>query len=304
MERQRQAYLYALAAVAMWATVASAFKIALRYMDFLQLLFFSSFISLIVFFLILVLQRRLHLLRTCNRRAYVRSALFGFLSPFLYYTILFKAYSLLPAQEAQPLNYTWPIMLVLLSIPLLKQAIGVRSICAVVISFVGVLVISTRGNLLDLRLTNPLGVSLALGSSVVWALFWIYNLRDSRDVVARLFLNFAFGTVYTLLAVVSFSSITLSFPPAVFGALYVGLFEMGLTFIVWSKALATSRTTAQVGNLVYLAPFVSLLIIRVAVREEILVSTAVGLILIVTGILVQQSRRHHPHGDSPIEMID
>lgn len=304
MERQRQAYLYALAAVAMWATVASAFKIALRYMDFLQLLFFSSLASLVVFFVILVLRRKLHLLGTYGRGGYVRSALFGFLSPFLYYTILFKAYSLLPAQEAQPLNYTWPIMLVLLSIPLLKQAIGLRSVCAVVISFIGVLVISTRGDLLGFRLTNPLGVCLALGSSVVWALFWICNLRDSRDVVARLFLNFAFGTIYTLVAVISFSSITLSVPLAVFGALYVGCFEMGLTFIVWSKALVTSRTTAQVGNLVYLAPFVSLLIIRVAVREEILASTAVGLILIVTGILVQQSGRDSAHADSTVETVD
>ena len=34
----------------------------------------------------------------------------GFLNPFLYYIILFKAYSLLPAQEALSLNYTWPLV--------------------------------------------------------------------------------------------------------------------------------------------------------------------------------------------------
>jgi drug/metabolite transporter (DMT)-like permease len=288
----------------MWATVASAFKIALRYMDFLQLLFFSSVVSLAVLFFILLIQRRVYLLAGCGPGDYARSALFGFLSPFLYYTVLFKAYSLLPAQEAQPLNYTWPVMLALLSIPLLKQPIGLRAIGAVLISFAGVLVISTRGNVLGLRFTNSAGVLLALGSSVIWALFWICNLRDRRDVVARLFLNFVFGAIYTFVAVVSFSSITLSVPLAVFGAVYVGFFEMGLTFIVWSMALAKSRTTAQVGNLVYLAPFASLLVIRVAVGEKILVSTAVGLILIVAGILVQRSGRGPHPPDSGDSVVD
>ncbi|NJK98814.1 MAG: EamA family transporter, partial [Bacteroidales bacterium] len=47
----------------------------------------------------------------------------GFLNPLLYYLVLFKAYSLLPAQIAQPLNYTWPLILVILSIIFLSKNI-------------------------------------------------------------------------------------------------------------------------------------------------------------------------------------
>ena len=39
----------------------------------------------------------------------------------LYYLILLKAYQLLPAQVAQPLNMIWPVILVFLSVPILKQ---------------------------------------------------------------------------------------------------------------------------------------------------------------------------------------
>jgi len=288
METQRRAYLYAIAAVLLWATVASGIKISLRYVDILQLLFYASVISAAAIFLILLLQGKLSLLKECSRRDYLRSVLLSLLNPFLYYIVLFKAYSLLPAQEAQPLNYTWPIMLVLLSIPLLKQRVRIRSILAILISFAGVIVIATRGELLEFRFTSLPGGTLALSSSLIWALFWIYNLRDKRDAAVKLFLIFASGSLLILPLALLYSTLGISSLSGFLGVGYVGLFEMGITFVVWLKALELSSTTARVSNLIYAAPFLSLLIIRSAVGERILLSTIVGLSLIVTGILVQQ----------------
>ena len=288
MERQKQAYAYAIITVLFWSTIASAFKVSLRYMDFLQLLFFSSFVSILVFFLILLGQNKLVLLKTYSKNDYLRSALLGILNPFIYYVVLLKAYSLLRAQEAQPLNYTWQIMLVLLSIPLLKQKIKLLSILAIFISFFGVLIISTKGNVLSFRFTHLGGALLALGSAVIWALFWIYNLRDKRDAVAKLFLNFCFGFVLILITTWLFSEIAIPETAGLLGAIYVGIFELGLTFVIWLKALSLSRTTAQVSNLIYLAPFISLIFIHLVVGEEILLSTIMGLILIVAGIGLQQ----------------
>ncbi|MHC1604861.1 MAG: DMT family transporter [Candidatus Methanofastidiosia archaeon] len=288
MERERQAYAYAIIAVLLWSTVASAFKISLMYLDFLQLLFFASLASILVLFLILLIQNKLFLLKRYSKEDYIHSALLGFLNPFLYYVVLFKAYSLLPAQEAQPLNYTWPITLVLLSIPLLKQKIKFKNIVAIIISFIGIIIIGTRGDLTALRFSNPLGVLLAVGSSVIWAMFWIYNAKDKRDDVAKLFLNFLFGFIFILIATLYFSKIVFPQTNGVLGAVYVGLFEMGITFVVWLKALKLSKTTAGVSNLVFLAPFISLIFIHFIVGEKILFSTVIGLTLIVTGIIIQQ----------------
>jgi drug/metabolite transporter (DMT)-like permease len=214
----------------------------------------------------------------------------GFLNPFLYYVVLFKAYSILPAQEALSLNYTWPIMLVLLSIPLLKQRIGFKSILALIVSFVGVVIIGTRGDLARLQFSNPFGVFLAVGSSVIWALFWIYNMKDERNEVVKLFLNFMFGLIFISAVTFLFSGTGAVTPPinGVLGAIYVGLFEMGITFIVWLKALRLSKTTAKVSNLIFLAPFMSLMFIHFLIKEEISFSTITGLTLIVTGIMIQQ----------------
>lgn len=288
MERQKQAYLYAITAVLFWSTVASVFKVSLRYLDFLQLLFFSSIASIIILFLILLIQNKLSLVGEYSGKDYLRSAMLGFLNPFLYYVVLFKAYSLLPAQEAQPLNYTWSIVLVLLSIPILRQKIGLKSILAIFISYFGVFVISTRGDILGLTFSNPIGVLLALGSSLIWALFWIYNIKDKRDEVAKLFLNFLFGFVFILIAMLLSSRLRIPSVAGIAGAAYVGLFEMGITFVFWLKALKLSRTTAQVSNLIYLSPFASLVLIRFVVGERILPSTIIGLVFIVAGIVLQQ----------------
>ena len=292
---QRRAYTYAAIAVLAWATVASAFKISLRYLHFLQLLFYASLVSTIVLFLIVFIQKKLTLLSSYSINQYLQSMVLGFFNPFLYYVVLFKAYSLLPAQEAQPLNWTWPITLSVLSIPILRQKMTLRSFCALCISFVGVLIISTRGHILNFRLTNPLGVSLALGSSLVWALFWIYNVRDKRDAVVKLFLNFLFGSILILLTVSLFSDISVTDIRGLLGAAYVGLFEMGITFVIWLKALQLSKTTAQVSNLIFVTPFISLIVIHFVLGEHILLSSVVGLTFIITGVIIQHySRRSHP----------
>ncbi len=215
----------------------------------------------------------------------------GFLNPFLYYVVLFQAYSILPAQEAQTLNYTWPIMIALLSIPILKQQIGIKSIIAIVLSFSGVFITATEGDIFRLRFTNPNGVLLALSSAVIWALFWIYHLKDRRDDVARLCLNFAFGFVYIWISLMVFSTPIVPDINGLLAAAYVGLFEMGLTFLLWLRALSLSTTTAQLSHFVYVVPFLSLIIIHLIVGERILVSTVIGLLLVVLGILLQRSAR-------------
>jgi drug/metabolite transporter (DMT)-like permease len=288
MNRQKAAYVYALLAILCWSTIGSAFKISLRYIDFLNLLLFSSGFAVIVLFTTLVIQGKLPLLGQLRGKEILHSAFLGFLNPFLYYVVLLKAYELLRAQEAGTLNYIWPLVLVLLSVPLLKQKISYRSILAVLISFAGIVIISTHGNPFSLQFAHPVGVLLAVGSALFWGLYWIYNMKDPREEVSKLFLNFCFGFLYILLTVFIFGKEILPGWQGMAGSVYLGIFEMGLTFVLWLKALKLSSTTAKVSNLIYLSPFLSLILIHFVVGETILLSTFAGLVFIVSGILLQQ----------------
>ncbi|MBD3163381.1 MAG: EamA family transporter [Candidatus Eisenbacteria bacterium] len=279
---------YGLTAVLFWSTVASAFKLTLRLVEPGELLLWSSAASTLVLGLVVTIRGGAGAVWHASRRDWGRSAALGLLNPFLYYLVLFQAYDRLPGQEAQPLNYTWGIVLPLLSVPLLKQRIRPAVFLAILVSFAGVVVIATRGDLASFRLTDPLGVSLAVGSSLFWSLYWIFNLRDPREESVKLFGNFVFGTLYVLVFLGATGSLRPPSLAGLLGCLYIGLFEMGLTFVVWLKALSLARSTAQVANLIFLAPFLSLVLLHHVAGERISPSSGIGLTLIIGGILLQR----------------
>ncbi len=290
MTSQGKAYVFAGIAIFFWSTVATAFKIALQHIDFVQLLFIATWTSFIFYLISAILRRKMTFIIHSSLKEYMSSALLGLVNPFIYYLILFKAYSLLPAQVAQPLNMIWPIVLVFLSIPLLRQKIAARSFMALFISFTGVYLVSSQGRPFRFEIDEPLGIILAAGSSIIWSLYWILNVRDSRDEVSKLLLSFFFAAIYISILfpfITDLKSIDLT------GALtgvYAGLFEMGVTFLLWLKALHLTTTTDKISNLVYLAPFFSLILIHIFVGESIYWTTVTGLGLIVGGILVEKIR--------------
>jgi len=217
-----------------------------------------------------------------------KSAINGFLNPFAYYLILLKAYSVLPAQIAQPLNYTWPVVLVLLSAVMLHQKLSIKTLVTIFISFSGVFVIAMQGRFVLLDINEPAGVLLALCSSIIWAYYWIRNVKDTRDETIKLLFNFAFGTAYAFIFMLVFSG----FPEAntnwITPVVYLGLFEMGITFVLWMKAMQYTRANYLISNLVFLSPFISLVFIHLVLKERIYFTTIAGLLLIITGILLQQ----------------
>ncbi|MBN2460688.1 MAG: DMT family transporter [Candidatus Cloacimonetes bacterium] len=287
---ERKSYFFALAAVLLWATSASAFKISLRYINFGELLFLASLSAVITVFMIILLSGRCKLLFQISPAEIRSSMLLGFLNPFLYYLILFRAFSLLPAQLAQPLNFIWPLMIVILSIPLLKRKVKLKDFAAIGISFLGVLIISTRGSFTSFKGSDPWGIFLALSSSLVWAFFWIYNTKNRLIPELKMFLNFCWGTIFISIYLISSGNLEIPPVPGIIGGLYIGLFEMGITFILWLKALRYTTNTARINNFIYLTPFLSLLVITLAVGERILLATLAGLLLIVAGIAFQHLR--------------
>ncbi|MEX0986791.1 MAG: DMT family transporter [Bacteroidales bacterium] len=289
---QSKAYLYAILAVLFWSTVPTAFKLGLRFQDNYQMVTGAAIVSTVVLGMAVLLQGKLKILGTLKGRDFLRSALLGMLNPALYYLVLFRAYNLLPGQVAQPLNMTWPIVLVLISIPLLHQKIGWLSILSMIISFAGVIVLSLQGGNLFSEDSNLLGVILALATAVLWAFYWIFNMKNRIDDVVGLFLIFAFASLYLLAGGIFRDPGLPVGPEAWAAAFYIGIFEMGLAFVLWLKALQLSTTTARISNLVFIAPFINLIFVHYILGESIYISTIFGIILVVSGIIIQNRAQH------------
>ncbi len=300
MKSSTKAYIYALIAVVLWGTIPTAFKIALAGLPVVTMVGITTIVSTLVLFIIVLLTGRLHLLGKTTAAELGWSALLGLINPVVYYIILLTAYSRLPGQVAQPINMIWPIILVFLSIPLLKQQIPARSFLTLAISLAGVYLIASQGAPLRPGRSDPAGVTLALVSSVLWALYFVLNVRDLRDEAVKLFTNFLFGSVYIIIVMALTGSFSLGTEwRSVTAAAYCGLFEMGITFWLWLRALHLAETTDKVSNLVYLAPLISLLLLHLIIDEPVYYTTLIGLFLIAGSIIFQnrtQRRGERPAG--------
>lgn len=288
---EQRAVLLALGAVLLWSTVATAFKLSLEYLAPVQLLAWASVASVLTLGILLIATGRLGLVLRGSRRDYLRSLGLGLINPLAYYLVLFEAYDRLPAQEAQALNYTWAFTLALLAVPLRGHRLARADLLGGVVAYAGVWVIATRGQVFALEFANPVGVALALGSTLLWALYWIYSARDQRDPLVALFLNFALALPFVLLICHLSAGLIVSDWRGLVGAAYVGVFEMGLAFALWLGAMRLTQSTARISNLIFLSPFLSLFFIRTFVGEVILPSTWIGLGLIIAGLSLQQALR-------------
>ena len=291
-DTDRRAVKLGLGAVMLWSTVATAFSLSLQYLTPLQLVTLATVISWCFFAIRLSAPERRSALRVTSSKARATGLLVGWLNPGLYYLVLFAAYDRLPAQEAMAINYSWGITLALLAAPLLRQRLSAGALLAACISYGGILVIATRGAPLSLDFAQPLGVGLALLSTVLWSLYWVINTRLSLDPEVNLFLNFS-GALPLLLALLWWSNTPF---PTLWqgwaGGLYVGLFEMGLAFVLWMGAMKATTSTLRISSLIFLSPPLSLVLIWVIAGEPVKAYTLIGLVLILLGLWLQ--RRAEP----------
>jgi len=290
MQNQRLSYIFALSAVMLWSTVATAFKISLEVLSPIELLLYSSLTSLLFLMTVLLIQKKIKIAFNYLKEHFILILVLGAINPFLYYLVLFKAYNLLPAQEAQSINYTWALTLSYLSVIFLKHKLSIYDILAGIIAYFGVLIIATKGNIFVLHFSNSYGVFLALFSTILWSFYWIFNTKSKVDPIIGLFCNFLIGVILILIYFISFSHFQPLNIKAVLSSAYVGFFEMGITYILWLKALKYSKSTSKTANLIFLSPFLSLIFIHFIVGEKIETSTIIALIFIFLGLLIQRKK--------------
>ncbi|MGV8962050.1 MAG: DMT family transporter [Candidatus Saccharimonadaceae bacterium] len=290
MKDSSKSFVHIAIAVASWSTVATAFKIGLRYYSFYELILVSSVSALFFFGVIISFQKKWHLINTITRKEYLLFAFTGLLNPAGYYLILFKAYDLLPAQIAQSINYSWAIVLTLLLALFMRERIPRLKYLGMAISLAGVVLISVgsghfSGVGVELSAT---GLILAFISSFVWATFWILNKMNKHiDNVLSLFVSFMFGTIYLIICLL-FVEVQLYSIKGILSGVYIGLFEMAIPFTFFGLALKKTNNPALINQLCYLSPFISLFIIQSVLGEPIYLTTIVGLVLIVGGILFNE----------------
>lgn len=281
---EKKALTYALIAVLFWSSVATAFKIALMHLSIISMLTLASVSSFIC--ISIICAKELKNLKFLNKKEIFYAIILGIINPLFYYLVLFRAYDLLLAQEAQAINYTWALVLSYFSVFFLKHKFSKFDFFAGIIAYSGVFIIATKGDILSFNFTSLKGVLYALLSTVLWASYWIFSQKLSKNANLSLWINFLVGSI-CLIFLFIFTNQNINIK-GLFAGIYIGVFEMGITFFLWLRALSLTKHTAKIANLIFLSPFLSLVFIHFILGEKIAMSTFLGLFLIIFALLYQK----------------
>ncbi len=288
MHEQKKAVAYAGITVLSWSTVATMFKIALRSFSYFEVLLVATLTALFIFGVVITIQRKWGQIRRFSAKDWRWFALVGLLNPVVYYLVLFRSYELLPAQVAQPINYAWPVLLlVILAVFAAKPIPGMKYV-GMAISLFGVVLISFGPAGLKGVSFSVTGLILAFLSAFLWAAYWtVKTMNTKTDHIVALFMIFLCGSVY-LLAGALIIGVDLHSRQGMIASMLAGTFEMAIPFIFFGMAIQKTNNPALINQMCYLSPFLSLFLIHIFLGEQIYLTTYLGLILIIAGIMFNE----------------
>lgn len=283
--------VYALLAALLWGSTAAVVKLIGSGINNIQILFFTSAIASISLALIVTFQKKWHTIAGYRAKDYVRFAYMAFIGVFLYYMLLYAALQLVPGQEAFVVNYTWPIWVIVFAVLILKEKLTPIKVLAIGLSFIGVYVVITRGHITSFDFSAIWGNILALIAACAYGLFSVLSKRNDDEKVTSTLFFYLFAFVYTSVYLGVFSSLPSPTPSEWLGLLWLGIATSGIAFVLWQLALKHGETS-KVSNIVFITPFLSLVYLAVLAKEKILLSSVIGALLIVGGLVIQsvQSR--------------
>lgn len=135
-------------------------KLASEHHSPIEIVFYRSSIALFLLLGFIFVTKRKNVFKTKRPKAHFARSLIGTIG----ITLAFWSYSILPLADITALLFASPILATALSYPLLKEKVGFYRWCAVVIGFIGVLLISQPygGTIFNLKTIVPMGAIIAV----------------------------------------------------------------------------------------------------------------------------------------------
>jgi len=280
-------YGEALFAVIVWGASFIATKLALKEISPITIVWLRFLMGVVILGLAVVLRQQFSL---PDKKEWAYFALLGFLGITFHQGLQSNGLRTSEAGTTAWIVSTTPVFMALLGWLILKEALGWAKTFGILIAFIGVLVVISKGNIGSVsigRFGAP-GDILILISAVNWAVFSALSRRGLKSYPASLMMFYvmSFGWLFTSLLFIptnGLAEIGNLTSNGWMGVAFLGIFCSGLAYIAWYDALK-ALTTAQTGVFLYLEPLVTVVVAFFVLGEAITPALLVGGAVILFGV--------------------
>ena len=282
----KKEYIYAIISVLLWSTTATIIKLLLGYLDNIQILFLASLFAFMFLFIINCIKSNIKEIKKYKLKDFFKIFILGILGIFLYNLFLYLGINTLQASKAFIINYLWPITTVFFACIILKEKITIRKIIAIIISFIGVIIVSSNGNLLNIEKSSIIGTIYCFLGAISYGLFSVLNKKQNYNKYISMMLYYLSSFCISLIYCLCEKKIFIPEMNQLLGLLWIGVFTSAIAFTLWALALEKGDT-AKISNIAYMTPFISLVWTSIVLKEKLSIYSIIGLIVIIIGIFIQ-----------------
>ncbi|MGH8014729.1 MAG: DMT family transporter [Candidatus Zixiibacteriota bacterium] len=187
-----------------------------------------------------------------------------------------------------------PLVMALLAFLILKEKITSRQIIGIIVATIGIVLLVSRGNFMELDWLSSTGDWLVLASACTWAFYSIATrfVSQRQDPLAVTLGVLGPSAVLVILYVVLNSDwskfLHLPLEP-VLALTFLGVFAMGLAQWFWQAGMAKVGA-ARAGIFLYLEPLATTALAVPYLNEEFGLISAIGGILVLLGVFVAEKK--------------
>ena len=283
MTNTRKGIILALLTVGLWSTLGVGLKLAVSRVGGFTAVVWIIGVSAVALFVYLIAIGKVGRIWTVLRDQpffFIGTGLAGF---GFHQVLYLHGYQLLPASQVIIIHYLWPLTMVILSVLIFRERATRTSLLFIVTGFVGLYIAVAKGTLLQLDLSA--GVVITFAGSFFWALFSVLIKHRDFDVDVGMFLFNLFGLLFLVAMIPAFDFTLDVTGTEILGFAYLGVFPTAISYILWNHALRLARTSLC-SNIVLLMPVLSLIWIRLILKEEITVYQLAGFGLILGSVFL------------------
>lgn len=295
----KKEYIYAIAAVMAWGTAAPVCKAVMENLSEEYLLFTSSALSFVILLVLNLINHKNIRKKGYREKEILTMALLGALGLTVYTFLYYAGIARLPAAEACTVNYLWPMMIVIFSIPILKEKLTLKKAAGILASFLGIVLIATQGQFKNLDHLDFSGVFFCLGAAVCYGLFCVLLKKYEYDEMLLLCIGYFVTMVISGILCFQRGAFGAIKPLEGMGILWNGAAVSAAAYLLWAKGLNLGDT-AKISNIAYFTPFLSVVFGKIILNESVTGWSLAGLIFIVSGVLFQIIRVQHRLPEKPL----